>query len=101
MKKILSFIFALAALTAAAAAPVCAQTADLTVSTLEELTDFRERVNAGESCAGKTVLLAADIDLGGERWIPIGTDETPFAGKFNGGTHKRNAVRGQIQRRQP
>ena len=60
----------------------------MTISTLEELTDFRERVNAGESFAGKTVLLAADIDLSGERWIPIGTDETPFAGKFNGGNHK-------------
>lgn len=88
MKKILSFIFALAALTAAVAAPACAWNADDPIASIDDLRSFRDAVNAGESFAGKTVLLAADIDLGGERWIPIGTDETPFAGKFNGGNHK-------------
>jgi hypothetical protein len=43
--------------------------------------------------AGKTVVLAADIDLGAHNWIPSGGteltyDKVPFNGKLDGGYHK-------------
>ncbi len=69
------------------------------IGTEEELVDFREDVNAGNSYEGKAVLLTADITLSGD-WTPIGfmapnTDnknpETqnnkPFKGIFDGGNH--------------
>lgn len=71
-----------------AALPSHAWAEDLAIGSAAELIGFRERVNAGEDFAGKTVLLTADIDLGGTPWTPIGTRETPFAGKFNGCNHK-------------
>ncbi len=69
----------------------------LSISTLEELAALRDAVNGGNDYAGVTVTLAADIDLGGlneyeegveeKQWIPIGNQETPFAGTFDGGGH--------------
>ena len=72
------------------------------IGTEEELVDFREDVNAGNSYEGKAVLLTADITLSGD-WTPIGfmapnTDnknpETqnnkPFKGIFDGGNHTIN-----------
>ncbi len=72
----------------------------LVISTLAELQAFRDSVNAGNDYSGTTVMLAADIDLGGRvnddygiityenQWTPIGTLDKPFAGTFNGGDHK-------------
>ncbi len=61
--------------------------ADLVISTLEEFKAFRDAVNGGDTFAGKTVLLTADIDLGNEEWTPIGNSTTAFKGTFNGGEH--------------
>ena len=44
---------------------------------------FRDKVNAGETYAGKTVALIEDIDLKNEQWAPIGKGET-FNGVFDG-----------------
>jgi hypothetical protein len=41
-------------------------------------------VNSGTNFSGKTINLGADIDLLNLEWIPIGTKENPFRGKFNG-----------------
>jgi hypothetical protein len=43
-------------------------------------------VAIGSSTAnlGRTYHLAADIDLGDEPWVPIGTERTPFTGIFDG-----------------
>ncbi len=60
------------------------------ISTPQELADFRDSVNDGEPYAGKMAVLAADIDLSelcGEgigSWTPIGSEETPFMGTFDG-----------------
>ena len=70
-----------------AALSACAWADDLTISNLTDLENFRDAVNKGNSFAGKTVVLSGDITLSGE-WTPIGTDEHPFSGKFNGGNHK-------------
>lgn len=58
--------------------------ADLVISTLEELKSFRDEVNAGNTFAGKTVELAANIDLMSEEWTPIGNDTNKFQGTFDG-----------------
>ena len=56
----------------------------------EELTDFRNRINAGEQLDG---VLTADIDLGGVcgaelgSWQPIGSSTKAFAGVFDGNGH--------------
>ena len=65
--------------------------ADLTISTAQNLKDFANRVNNGETFAGKTVVLTADINLGGSssnKQTPIGTSSNPFSGTFDGGGHK-------------
>lgn len=61
----------------------------LTISTLNELIAFRNAVNAGNDFYGQTVVLSGDVDLAptraAENWIPIGTNENPFLGTFDGG----------------
>ncbi len=56
-----------------------------TVTTAEGLVAFGESVNAGNSYAGYTVFLGADLDLKDiENWAPIGTVTAPFRGEFDG-----------------
>ena len=73
--------------------------ADLEISTLAELEEFRDDVNNGNTYDGKTVKLTADIDMsekygeGKESWTPIGITDwendiyKPFLGDFDGGNH--------------
>ena len=79
---------------------VCVHAASVhTVSTAEELYDLAERVNSGENFSNVKVVLAADIDLNDAvinkedgsvlegdftEWTPIGTEEHPFTGVFDG-----------------
>lgn len=59
------------------------------ISTEEDLKAFRDRVNAGNSYQGKTVILAGDIELTGN-WTPIGiaaASPRPFSGTFDGRGH--------------
>ena len=58
-----------------------------TISDRDELYAFRDMVNGGKTFSGKTITLAADIDLNFEEWIPIGTSSAPFKGSFQG-NHK-------------
>ena len=59
----------------------------------EDLVEFRNSVNAGNTYAGKTVYLMADIDLSTicsetlGSWQPIGNSSTYFAGTFDGNYH--------------
>lgn len=71
------------------------------ISSLAELEDFAEQVNAGNRFQDVQVFLTADITLntalvGDEwalregtfhEWTPIGTQENPFCGSFNGQNH--------------
>ena len=50
------------------------------INNVEELKAFRNEVNSGNTYAGVTVYLAADIDLEEEDWTPI----TKFNGTFDG-----------------
>jgi len=77
--------------------------ADLIITNINQLEAFADRVNNGESFEGKTVTLAADIDLTGYSrnwgfpsgggtmtgWAPIGYDSTKkFKGTFDGAGHR-------------
>ena len=58
------------------------------IKDLECLQLFRDRVNAGNTYAGKFFVLDADIDLNNENWEPIGTATHPYAGNgFDGQNH--------------
>lgn len=65
-----------------------------TITTPAELAGIAKLVNDGDNMAGKTVKLAADLDLNNRPWTPIGhyegTNETtnkPFSGTFDGDGH--------------
>ncbi|MBR3610569.1 MAG: right-handed parallel beta-helix repeat-containing protein [Oscillospiraceae bacterium] len=60
---------------------------DYTIKNKAQLLMFAEMVNGGETFAGKTVTLAADIDLAGIDWTPIGNDTNYFCGTFDGQNH--------------
>ena len=55
------------------------------LATLEKLRNYINNGNTGE---GEYFKLTADIDLGGQEWIPIGNDSShQFNGTFDGGGH--------------
>ncbi len=68
---------------------VSATETERTITTYEELKQFAEEVNRGNTFEGTTVILAANIALGGESnpWTAIGTASAPFKGTFDGGYH--------------
>ena len=59
------------------------------ISTADEMKKLSEYVNTGNETLHKHFKLMADIDLGGEEnpWTPIGDDQNPFFGTFDGGGH--------------
>ena len=59
---------------------------DYYIRNADDLRAFRNAVNNGNTFAGRTVYLCADIDLDGENWTPIGNN-TAFAGTFKGQSH--------------
>lgn len=59
-------------------------TSTFTLTTREQFAGFAYLVNTGTNFSKKTVKLGANIDLGYEEWIPIGTTSAPFEGTFNG-----------------
>ena len=54
------------------------------IATAEELANLAKMVNDGETDENTYFELAANIDLGGKEWTPIGTKDNQFAGKFSG-----------------
>ena len=49
---------------------------------------FRDSINSGELSSGKYYILATDINLGGNEWAPIGSNEVlSFEGTFDGCGH--------------
>ena len=64
-------------------ADVQVQTGTETVAYMT-LGQFRDYVNAGTSYVGKTVTLLDSVDLKNNEWTPIGTEDHPFNGVFDG-----------------
>ena len=67
--------------------------ANITIRTAAQLAGFMNKVNstsASNNYSGRTVTLAADIDMSAYRWTPIGTSTSSsknFQGTFNGNGH--------------
>ena len=55
-----------------------------TLDSAEKLAGLSQMVADGETFKGKTITLTSDIDLGNASWTPIGTEDTPFEGTFDG-----------------
>ena len=58
-----------------------------TINSAGGLAYLAEYVNNGKSLSGYRVTLNTNIDLNGHEWTPIGTNEHPFSGIFDGGNH--------------
>ena len=60
-----------------------------TIVNKDQLKEFADKVNSGISFAGKTVKLAADLDMTEVTWTPIGSlsPKHYFSGTFDGGNH--------------
>ena len=89
--KALSLVLCVAMLLATAVFAGAAETADLSIGNAQELADFAAAVDGGETYAGKTVVLTADISLPEGNWNPIGDEAAAvniFAGTFDGQGHK-------------
>lgn len=54
------------------------------VESAEGLNWFAAYVNGGYNFAGKVVALAADVDLAGTEWTPVGTADNKFCGSLDG-----------------
>lgn len=57
------------------------------VNNAAQLAWIGEQVKEGNDFAGKNVILTADIDLASQEWTPIGDNNTPFRGNFDGRSH--------------
>ena len=71
--------------------PESAKDEDATVikiTNAAELAWFAEEVNGGNTFAGKTVMLTADINLNNKEWTPIGNGTNKFSGTFDGNNKK-------------
>lgn len=81
--------------TATFAAGTGTETDPYQIETISQLSAFRDSVNDGShgGYAGMYIQLAADLDMSGTDWIPIGTMEdmegysTMFLGTFDGSGH--------------
>ncbi len=69
-----------------------------TLRTAEDLRGLAELVNEESlSFAGKTISLAADVDLSGAAWTPIGSwGGARFGGTFDGGGHTVTIENGEM-----
>lgn len=64
---------------------------EFVIETAEEFAGLAVIVNGGENLAGKTILLASDLDLSGNEWVPIGSGNNAanyFGGTFDGQGHR-------------
>ncbi len=54
------------------------------LSSAQDLQTFAAAVNAGKDFSGEKVVLTDNIDLSGVAWTPIGVQDAPFKGNFDG-----------------
>ena len=88
-KRIVAWLLSVIIVISAIPMTVFAEEADLKIATLSELQQFAADVNNGNTYEGRTVVLTADIALGGDSspWTPIGNESSHFKGTFNGENH--------------
>ena len=83
-KEVLSFFLFLMF---ACACPFKAMAVNVNVSSADELVAIANQYAATAGADEQNITLTADIDLDGVKWIPIGTKDKPFKGKFDGQGH--------------
>lgn len=66
---------------------------NVTISSAEGLAWFAKQVNEGSSFARKRVSLEEDVNLSDYEWVPIGTQENPFDGTFDGNLKKISGIK--------
>ena len=97
---LLSLVMVLSLLPANVFAADDAVSADLTIYTAADWTNFANAVADGDDYSGKTVVLANDIDLGGSeenptamagKWVSY-SDIKTFAGTFDGQNHTVSGI---------
>ena len=70
-------------------------TEDMDIWNKQDMENFRDKVNSGRTFEGRTARVMADIDLEGteqNQWVPIGTENVNFKGRFEGNYHTINGV---------
>ncbi len=72
---------------AAEAPTVNEETGVVEIANASQLISFAADVNAGNDYKGKTVVLTANINLKNGAWTPIGSQDLPFMGTFDGQGH--------------
>lgn len=88
-RYVLSMIFlALAYGTSYAFSGEGTEQAPYKIESAQDLISLSERVRGGEQFEGIYFFQTADIDLQGEPWQPIGSEERPFLGSYDGAGHK-------------
>lgn len=101
MKRLNQFVLSLSVLALAASSltlfgggvsTLKADVNEIEVASEQQLVNLRKQVEGGDTFAGKTIVLKNDIALQAS-WTPIGTDETPFMGTFDGGGNTISGVR--------
>ena len=64
----------------------------ITIMNEAEMARFAYLVNAGNTYKGKTIKLGADLNMYSHEWSPIGTNQRPFEGIFDGQDHTINGI---------
>lgn len=57
---------------------------EYTISSSEQMAGLSELVSSGINFSNKTIFLNKDVDLRQYIWCPIGTEQSPFSGIFDG-----------------
>ena len=63
------------------------------VSNAAQLAWIGEQTRAGNDFSGKNIILTVNIDLESQEWVPIGDNNHPFRGNFDGRNHTINNVK--------
>ncbi len=64
----------------------------ITIMNEAEMARFAYLVNAGNTYKDKTIKLGTDLNMYSHNWVPIGTDQRPFEGIFDGQDHTINGI---------
>ena len=67
------------------------------ISTAKELKAVRDNINKGNTADGVYFVLVDDIDLEDQEWTPIGTNDSPFKGYFDGRNYTVSGLNSKLE----
>ena len=71
------------------------------ISSVQDLVELSDFVARGNSTDNGVFSLTKDIDMGGIDFVPIGTVESPFTGRFLGGGHSITNLKVRVEENHP